>query len=378
MKLKGKSRSIRYFIFLLLFSFFSYAAYNQDKFYFGGDLSFVNEVEDCGGSYSLHGVKTDPFEIFKAEGANIVRVRLWHTPKKTKYSTYSDMEKTVRRAKQAGMEVMLDIHYSDSWADPQKQIIPAAWVDITDQKVLQDSVYQYTYKVLSKLGNEGLLPEMVQVGNETNNEILQHEPYKEGDTINWKRNAALFNAGIKAVRAISKEFKQPVKIVIHIAQPENALVWFKKAFQNNVTDFDIIGLSYYSKWSTYSIAELSKVISQLREKFKKDVMVVETAYPWTLKNYDTANNILGGDALTEGYPATPEGQLKYMIDLTQAIKDGGGIGIIYWEPAWITSPCKTEWGKGSHWENAAFFDPDNNNDILPVFKFFTHKYIKRN
>jgi arabinogalactan endo-1,4-beta-galactosidase len=343
----------------------------QPQLYLGADLSYINEIEDCGGNYYANGQKVDPFILFKECGANIVRVRLWHTPTWTSYSTYSDVEKTIGRAKRAGMKVLLDFHYSDDWADPQKQIIPAAWASITDETILQDSIYRYTIKVLQNLDKKGLLPEMVQVGNETNFEILKHEPTKADDTINWKRNIGLLNRAIAGVRDATVNSAFSPLILLHIAQPENALIWFDKAFKNNIAPFDIIGLSYYSKWSVYSVAQLNTAISELKIKFGKEVMVVETAYPWTLKPFDTSDNILGEDALVVGYPASPQGQLKYMTDLTRAVVEGGGIGVIYWEPAWITSSCKTRWGTGSFWENAAFFDPDKNNDTLPVFKFFS-------
>ncbi len=99
-------------------------------------------------------------------------------------------------------------------------------------------------------------------------------------------------------------------------------------------------------------------------------MVVETAYPWTLENFDAANNVLGEDSLIAGYPATPQNQLKYLRDLRRAVKNAGGIGVVYWEPAWIGTGCSTPWGKGSHWENAAFFDAGNSNEALPALEFF--------
>jgi arabinogalactan endo-1,4-beta-galactosidase len=346
----------------------------QEHFIFGADLSYVNEIEDCGGFYSESGVKTDPFHLFKNYGTNLVRVRLWHSPAWTKYSNSSDVEKTVRRAKEVGMQVLLDFHYSDDWADPQKQIIPAAWAGITEFSVLLDSMYRYTYNVIHTLDRKGLLPEMVQIGNEINNEILLTEPYKQGDTIDWERNIALINAGIQAVHDATIHSAFDPEIMIHIAQPENALIWFEQAFKHQIADFDIIGLSYYSKWSTYSIDQLYEAIAALKSKFAKQVIVAETAYPWTLRNYDESGNILGEDALVEGYPATPDGQFNYLVDLTKAIIKGGGNGIIYWEPAWISSPCNTRWGKGSHWENASFFNPEKNNEPLKAMKFFSQEY----
>jgi len=349
----------------------------QDNLILGADLSYVNELEDCGGFYTENGTRSDPFLLFAKSGANLVRVRLWHSPTWTNYSTYPDVEKTIRRTKEAGMKILLDFHYSDDWADPQKQIIPSAWSNIEELSVLLDSIYDYTYKVIHRLDSKGLLPEMVQIGNEINNEILKHEPYQTTDTINWSRNIALINKAIQAVNDACTHSSLVPKIMIHIAQPENALIWFDKAFKNNLSDFDIIGISYYSKWSDYSMSELYQAIGLLRKKFGKEVIVAETAYPWTLKNFDEAGNILGEDTLVEGYPTTPEGQYNYMVDLTKTVIKGGGTGIIYWEPAWITSPCSTHWGKGSRWENAAFFDPDNQNEPLPVMNFFSQEYTRQ-
>ena len=101
-------------------------------------------------------------------------------------------------------------------------------------------------------------------------------------------------------------------------------------------------------------------------------MIMETAYPWTMENADSYANIFGTSSLVQGYPATPEGQKDYLIELTQKVIAGGGKGIFYWEPAWITSQLKDKWGTGSSWENNAFFDFNGN--ALPAFDFMTYKY----
>lgn len=217
---------------------------------------------------------------------------------------------------------------------------------------------------------------MVQVGNETNIEILQQEKTIVHGIPNWQRNATLLNSGIKAVRDYSKKSGKKIEIILHIAQPENAIWWFKQAKENGVVDFDIIGLSYYPQWSTYKLLQLPDAITELKTTHGKEVMIVETAYPWTLKNYDRADNVLGEKALQPEFPATPQGQLLYLVTLTQMVKSANGLGVIYWEPAWVSTKCKTLWGKGSHWENAAFFDPDRHNSSLPAFLFFSADYKK--
>ena len=329
---------------------------NESEFYVGADLSYVNEMENCGVSYKNKEGKTeDVFKIFAEGGSNLVRVRLWHNPTWTNYSNHEDVEKTIQRAKNTNTKVLLDFHYSDDWVDPEKQEIPKAWLPVVDNlPVLGDSIYNYTYKVLDKLSRKNLLPEMVQVGNEINLMILQKD--NNANPMDWPRNSFLINKGIKAVRDLSKKKKKNIEVMLHIAQPENGVWWFKEAKENGVTDFNWIGLSYYPNWSQYTIQNVVDVLKNLIDTYSKKLMIVETAYPFSLLNADSANNILGTDALITGYEATQSGQLKYLLDLKQAIKTAGGSGLVYWEPAWLSNNCTTRWGQGSHWDNATLFD----------------------
>ena len=338
----------------------------------GADLSYINEIEDCGAFYQSEGKKVEPYQFFKDKGCNLVRLRLWHSPTSSPYSNFEDVERSIKRAKDAKMAVLLDFHYSDTWADPGRQDIPKAWTEIKDVAVLGDSLYQYTYNTLEKLLNKNLLPEMVQVGNETNSEIMQPENTMS-DTINWERNAFLLQKGLKAVRDFSKKHDQKVEIMLHIAQLENALKWFASATEKGIKDYDWIGISYYPLWSEIKFDALPKAIDSLVKTYQKKFVIVETSYPHTLKNFDKANNILNEKSLLEGYEPTPEGQRKYLLDLTQITIKNGGAGVVYWEPAWVTSRCKTLWGDGSHWDNATLFDAFNNNEALIGFDFFDLK-----
>lgn len=328
-------------------------------FYYGADLSYTNEMEDCGAIYkNSEGIVEDPYTIFADAGANLVRVRLWHNPTWTNYSNYNDVKKTITKAKENGMQVLLDFHYSDTWADPAKQIIPAAWLsEINNTKKLGDLLYNYTYLTLNNLAKSNLLPEMVQVGNETNRMILQREG--ENLSMDWERNASLLNKGIKAVRDIAKENNKNIGVMLHIAQPENGLWWFQQATVAGITDYDWIGLSYYPLWSDYKLSDVVTPFKTLIDTYKKRLMVVETAYPFTLKNSDPANNILDENALITGYPASQQGQLDYLNALKAKIEEAGGEGLIYWEPSWVSTNCSTLWGQGSHWDNATLFDFDN-------------------
>ncbi|MTE26376.1 cellulase family glycosylhydrolase [Winogradskyella sp. ZXX205] len=329
------------------------------SFYYGADLSYVNEMEDCGAIYKdSDGITTDVYQLFKNEGANLVRVRLWHNPDWTNYSNFNDVKETIQRAKSKGLKVLLDFHYSDTWADPSKQEIPAAWLnEINNTPALGELLYNYTYNTLDELSNQNLLPDMVQVGNEINGMILQ-----QGELvwpIDWTRNATLINKGIEAVRDIATAKNKDIEVMLHIAQPENGLWWFEQATANGITDFDWIGLSYYPLWSDYDLDEVQTPLSTLINTYNKKLMIVETAYPFTLENADNANNILGSDALTGGFPASQQGQLDYLNQLALIIENAGGQGLVYWEPAWVSTGCSTLWAQGSHWDNATLFDHDN-------------------
>lgn len=345
-------------------------------FYFGADLSYVNEMEDCGAVYRVGGEARDPYRIFADAGTNLVRVRIWNDAEWTPYSDLDDVRETIRRAREQGMQVLLDFHYSDDWADGDKQIVPKAWRPIRDDvPALSQALYDYTRQTLAALEAEGLMPEMVQVGNETNPELMGELDWKETrDGINWTRNAALLNAGIRAVRDAGAASAIKPRIMLHIAQPENVEYWFADAARHGVTDFDLIGISYYRKWSTQGLEGLGQTINRLRHRYSADVVVVETSYPFTNDGADSSPNLLGPDTLLPDYPATQEGQLRYMTDITQTVISNGGKGVVYWEPAWVSTRCSTRWGVGSNWENATFFDWRDQNNLTLAAGYTRHVY----
>ncbi|GGZ29046.1 glycosyl hydrolase 53 family protein [Asticcacaulis endophyticus] len=345
-------------------------------YYFGSDLSYVNEMEDCGATYSRTGTPEDVYGIFKSSGANLVRLRLWNDPKWTPYSNLADVTKAMRRAKAAGLPVLLDFHYSDDWADGEKQLVPAAWATLsTDEQA--EALYRFTYDTLMTLHAEGLMPDQVQVGNETNGEMMGDLSWKEGQAkkpINWDRNARLFKAGIKAVRDAGAKTGTTPRIMLHIAQPENVESWFLNATRAGITGYDLIGISYYKKWSKMDMAGLGAVINRVRHTYPdKDIVVVETAYPFTDKHLDGNVNLMGADSTFSAYGFSPEGQARYLHDLMQLTLDNGGVGVVYWEPAWVSTKCKTRWGSGSNWENATFFDFDGK--ALPALDWPKAAYV---
>ncbi len=337
--------------------------YQLNDLVIGADMSYVNEIEDAGGVYKINDLPADPFEMLGSIGVNTARVRLWNHPSwklpftgGKLYSDLYDVEKTIRRAKAAGMAVNLDLHYSDTWADPAHQPTPAAWNNLTFD-VLKDSVYQYTLSVLKYLQVKNLVPEMIQIGNETNSGMLWPQGKTTGDT-GWINFAALLNIGIKAVKDFSVTSSIKPQIIIHVAQLQDADRWLTQLMKNGVNDFDIIGLSHYYQWSNYhNMNRVGEKIDSLRTLYKKKVMIVETAVPWTEKNADTYNNILAADKKIDGvYEISINGQQLYMDDLITQIRIHGGSGMMYWEPCWITSPMKDLWGRGSAWDNATWFN----------------------
>ena len=366
------TRAAGSFLTIMVFALISSRGYAQD-IWRGVDLSYVNEMEDCGAVYRHEGEPADPYAIFAGKGANIVRLRLWHNPDWTEYGTLADVTRSIWRARQHEMAILLDFHYSDDWADPGNQIIPAAWRDAKTTEELAQRLHDYTYETLMTLDGQGLLPEYVQVGNEINTELLLAEEVPEHTPINWERNVVLLNAGMSAVRQASDDSGKAIGLMLHVAQPENVGPWVDAAAEAGILDFDILGVSYYAKWSKMPFNMMEEAIRRLHQRYGKDVVVVETAYPWTLRYNDRAHNILGADSLVDGYSATKDGQRRMLIDLMDAVLRGGGLGVVYWEPAWVSTRCRTRWGTGSHWENATLFDFHPGN-LHQGADFLSHDY----
>jgi arabinogalactan endo-1,4-beta-galactosidase len=366
-------------LLLLVFANILVYAGHAQTFYFGNDLSYVNQMEDCGAVYKEEGVPKDVYQIFADHGSNLVRVRLWVDPEwqhelvqpegvKAQYSDFEDVKETIARAKAAGMEVMLGIHYSDVWADPGRQLIPSRWLSIaSDPEALEQAVYDYTVDVLSRLDAEGLMPEIVKIGNENNSGILLHtsmnERFEASGTVStsWSRHAQLFNAAIRAVRAVGSTASINPKIALHYSGLNWLKGWYQRLIDHGVTDFDMMGFSYYYAWHEGSIDALGRTVRDMVSSFPEyEVMVAETGYLWTTQNFDPLGNIITTPD-PEYLPVIPEKQLEYMVDFTREVMRSGGTGVIFWEPAWVSTPCRTPWGQGSSHDHVAFFDPENTN-----------------
>lgn len=252
------------------------------------------------------------------------------------------------------MKVWLDIHYSDTWADPGHQTKPALWANLSTS-VLEDSVYQYTKRVV-----EAIQPEYVQIGNEINGGFL----WNDGKISNRATFIALLNKGIQGAR----DGDYSTKVIIHFAGYKGAF-WFYRILQSNNVNYDIIGISYYPWWHGKDINAMEDSLNVLSSTFNKNVVIAETAYPFTLKWNDWTNNTVGDSSqLIPKYPATPQGQKDYLLDLRSALsKDPKNLGFCYWAPDWVAykgSQAKD----GSSWENLALFD--FNNKALPGMDIF--------
>lgn len=333
-------------------------------FYQGADLSYVNELEDNGVKYHKDGSDVDPFTLLRSYGANIVRLRLWHNPSWTSYSTLNDVERSMKRAKTAGLEVLLDFHYSDTWTDPQQNLVPAAWKPVVkNSSLLSDSVYNYTYRTLEHLNSVGLLPVIVQIGNETNFNVIVADN-NDLQPVNYARNVKLFNAGLKAVSDFNEQYGKQIKTMLHVAlDPGSAATWLVRHKRYGLNYFDLLGLSYYPQWQDYTPTELGNFASLLHDKYGTRLFVAETSQIWTRAWNDNNHNLMS--KMCTGYPDVPSPQFQkdYVTEIKEALMNNGGAGFSVWEPFWVSASNKTLWGVGSNWENATFFDFNNN--LLP-------------
>lgn len=356
----------------------------MENFIKGMDLSTLLELERCGAKYYDHGTEEDVLTILKRYGANSVRLRLWNDPYTKDGRPYgagtNDMEVTIQTAKKvvdAGCGFLLNMHYSDFWADPGKQYKPKAWEGMSVEE-LETAVFEFSRDSMTKLIDAGARPTMVQVGNELSNGLL----WPEGRVPEYDNIARFVNAGIRGVRAVDKD----VPIMIHLDNGgNNALYreWFDN-FVKRGEDFQIIGLSYYPFWHG-TLQSLEDNMNDIAVRYNKDVVVAEVSMGYTMEDYASYEKLKPEErkgyatkpelvAKIE-YPMTPKGQADFMQDFMTRIAnvaDGHGKGFYYWEPAWIPVPgsgwatpegleyIKDPGPCGNEWANQALFDYDGN------------------
>ena len=338
----------------------------------GADLSSLAKNEDKGALYfDAQGRQVDAVEAFADAGANVVRLKVWVDPADG-YNTTDEVVATAKRAKAAGMKVMVDFHYSDRWTDPGAQGMPAAWVGLSPQGVA-DAVYAHTFDVLTALKEAGATADSVQVGNEINPGMLwplgqtwDVNPKDDVKGAQWDNLALFLSAGSRA----TKDVDAGTDVILHLTNINNGiggLTWWYDEVTKRGVQFDTIGLSYYGFWHG-SMADLQHAVTTLSARYDRDVIVVENSYPFTLEDdaADPWENVIAREnQLIPGYPATPEGQaanFRAVQDVVAPAPGGRGLGVVSWEPAW-TAVTGNGWdpadpSTGNAWENQAMFDFD--------------------
>src|SRR5215472_8445038 len=332
----------------------------------GGDLSFTPQELAAGAQFTDRGRPGNPIEIMRDNGANWVRMRLWVNPPPGYSDLASDLA-LARAVHAAGMKIYLDIMYSDFWADPQHQIIPAAWQG-QDLSQLAQTVQSYTQQVISAFAQQGTPVDMVSIGNEIRNGILW--PIGQVDpTANtgWDNLATLLKAGVAGAQAGNPRGHK-LLIMMHYDQGGNNQT--SQAFYQNLISrgvpFDVIGLSYYPFFHG-TISQMKANVDALATQFGKPIIIAETQYAWTLANGNEQPGDSTGDfvwqpsQISAGYPATPGGQLSFVNDelsILAQVPNGLGMGLFYWSPDWIP---------GVGWEPGAGVGSPNVN--LTLFDF---------
>jgi arabinogalactan endo-1,4-beta-galactosidase len=347
----------------------------------GGDVSSLNKSEDVGGVYRTEsGRRRDALAILEDHGLNWIRLRAWVDPADGYHDT-AELLTMAKRAKKLGLKVLVDLHYSDFWADPGKQWTPASWEGKTFPE-LKQSFVDYTRGVVQALKAQGTPPDMIQLGNEINPGLLwdyaatwtgcstADDGYGTGTTLtvchteNWDNLAELLTAGYEAVKSVSPR----TRVMLHLAEggSNGTFQWWFDNVTTRGVPFDVIGASYYGYWHG-SLADLQFNLNDVSARYDKDVVVAETAYAFTLDDKDGWSNIIGDPSLlVAGYPATPAGQaanLRDVMSIVRAVPDGRGLGVFYWDPTW-TGVAGNGWtprdpASGNAWENQALFGYDD-------------------
>jgi arabinogalactan endo-1,4-beta-galactosidase len=322
----------------------------------GVDVSSLKKNEDHGAVYfDSAGVQRDALTVLHNAGANYARLKVWVNPADG-YNNKARVLQMATRVKALGMKLLVDFHYSDSWADPGKQVKPAAWANLSLTQ-LRDAVANHTADVCNALAAQGTPADMVQIGNEINPGML----LPTGSTSNWNNLAMLLTAGANAAKAAHAS----TRIMLHLANGgDNGLYrsFFDQAVSHGVP-FDVIGASYYPYWHG-PLSGLQSNLNDISARYNKDVVVAETAYGFTLAQDDSEPNIFNSSLQQAGgFPASPQGQadeLRAVFNVVRNVPNGHGLGVFYWEPEW-TARAGAGWdptnpNSGDGWENQAMFD----------------------
>lgn len=343
-------------VFLLVAPHAAWGA-GASKYAIGADVSFLAQAEANGTVFKDDGVVKPGLQILKDHGYNWIRLRLFHNPASSpRFPLPNDLAYTIELAQQAralGYKFLLNFHYSDTWADPAKQTLPGAWKDLS-QEELVDTVFTYTRDTIVAFREAGVMPDMVQNGNEiTNGMLWPHGKLPE----NWDNFAELVRAGINGVDAGRGNLPRP-KIMVQVESSGNVAKtknFFDSLFARGI-DCDVLGQSYYPWWHG-SPLDLRATLNFMARTYRKEVMVVEAAYCWRPTEYREH---------PAPFPETPEGQRDYLAtvhEILLQVPDGLGTGIFWWEPMVAQRP-----GRGGGLRSRGLFDDEGN--ALPAINVF--------
>lgn len=339
----------------------------SEDFIFGMDASSLLVEENSGVKYyNEDGEEQDPLLTFSEAGINYIRLRVWNDPYDENGNGYGGGNNDVptaitlgKRATDYGMRVCIDFHYSDFWADPKRQHAPKAWEDMTLEEKT-DALYDFTKESLTSLLEAGVDVGMIQIGNEIN--------YGMSGETKQENVITLLKAGSKAIREVSEEYGKNTDIVVHYTRitSKGDVLALVENLVNSELDFDAIGMSYYPFWDG-GMNNMSRVLELIRERYNKDVFLAETSYAYTTEDGDGSGNSFTASDAVDGYPVSVEGQATIIRDICERVNEVGGIGVFYWEGAWIpvgpaTADNSEIWEKyGSGWASsyASDYDPED-------------------
>lgn len=283
--------------------------YDMTGFAKGADVSWLTQMEKEGCKfYNAKGSETECMTLLRDLGMNSIRLRVWVNPVDG-WCNKNDVLIKAWRANNLGMRIMIDFHYSDTWADPGKQIKPVSWTNLSFSD-LKTAVATHTNDVLSALKTDGITPEWVQIGNETSDGMLWEDGRASASMKNY---ADLTNAGYDAVKAVFPN----TKVIVHLPDGnKNSLYrWMFDGLKNNGGKWDVIGMSLYpdaTNWQTMNAQYLAN-INDMISRYGSDVMICETGMNW-----DQAETCK--DFLTD------------LIAKAKAVPNNKCLGVFYWEP----------------------------------------------
>ena len=325
----------------------------SEDFIRGMDISSVLVEEASGVRYQDWDGKTkDVFQILEEAGVNFARIRVWNDPYDKNGNGYgggnNDVETAIelgKRATKHHMGVNVDFHYSDFWADPSKQMAPKAWAHMTFKDKTQ-AIYDFTYESLDKMLKEGINVQMVQIGNEINHGLA-------GET-DFNRMVTLLQSASQAVRDISEQYGNEIKIAVHYTEIDNPTNILKIAgkLEEAGLDYDVFGVSYYVYWHG-TLDNLTQVLSDIKSIYKKETCVMETSYLFTDVDADQSANVIDASAALYNYPASVQGQANLVRDVMAHAFDAGALGVFYWEGCWIAPSSNYSENKSLYEENGA-------------------------